>query len=97
MFPDTMSTSNGNDRFERESRSSREHEDNRDVILTVRVLMHGKVMNECIVRTYSSTLNSSLYLELNLIHRSSFELYISTLLYFSFIVENTSNFSASRN
>lgn len=38
-----MSTSNGNDRFDRESRSSREQEDNRDVILTVRVLMHGKV------------------------------------------------------
>lgn len=42
-----MSTSNGNDRFERESRSSREQEDNRDVILTVRVLMHGKVKLSC--------------------------------------------------
>ncbi|KAK7602930.1 hypothetical protein V9T40_006904 [Parthenolecanium corni] len=43
-----MSTSNGNDRFERESRSSREHEDNRDVILTVRVLMHGKEVGSII-------------------------------------------------
>lgn len=39
-----MSTmSNGSDRYDRESRSSRERDEKSDVILTVRVLMHGKV------------------------------------------------------
>lgn len=36
--------SNGNsERYDRENRNSNEKEENSDVILTVRVLMHGKV------------------------------------------------------
>ncbi|XKL62804.1 hypothetical protein PGB90_002637 [Kerria lacca] len=44
-----MSTmSNGSDRYDRESRSSRERDEKSDVILTVRVLMHGKEVGSII-------------------------------------------------
>ncbi|XP_065213717.1 poly(rC)-binding protein 3-like isoform X1 [Planococcus citri] len=44
-----MSTmSNGSERYDRDSRSSRERDDNNDLILTVRVLMHGKEVGSII-------------------------------------------------
>lgn len=46
--------SNGSERYDRDSRSSRDRDDNNDLILTVRVLMHGKV-SLTLVRSISCT------------------------------------------